>query len=126
MPQSSNRRTLLKGVAALGAASAGGIAFAQGKAVSATTDPGAWESAHRGILLPAFAQAHRVLSAVLDEGRNNRVRVFVAPGRVPPTGFARSTGTLEDAYLVLMRCPSNEIPPALVHSAAPALAGGAA
>ena len=34
--------------------------------------------------------------------------------------------TLEDAYLVLMRCPAEEVPPALVRSAAPALAGGAA
>ncbi|MBI1302856.1 MAG: ATP-binding cassette domain-containing protein [Phycisphaera sp.] len=76
--------------------------------------------------LPAFAQSHRVISAVLNEGRNNRVRVFVAPGRVPPSGFARTAGTLEDAYLVLMRCPSDEIPPALTQSAAPALAGGAA
>jgi len=76
--------------------------------------------------LPAFAQANRVISAVLNEGRNNRVRVFVAPGRVPPAGFSQSTGTLEDAYLVLMRCPSDEIPPALARSAAPALAGGAA
>jgi ABC-type multidrug transport system ATPase subunit len=76
--------------------------------------------------LPAFAQAHRVISAVLNEGRNNRVRVFVAPGRVPPAGFTRSAGTLEDAYLVLMRCPREEVPPALTRSAAPALAGGAA
>ncbi len=76
--------------------------------------------------LPAFARANRVISAVLNEGRNNRVRVFVAPGRVPPAGFSQSTGTLEDAYLVLMRCPSDEIPPALARSAAPALAGGAA
>ena len=78
--------------------------------------------------LPAFAQAHRVISAVLNEGRNNRVRVFVAPGRVPPAGFTRSAGTLEDAYLVLMRCPREEVPPALARSAAPApaLAGGAA
>jgi len=52
--------------------------------------------------------------------------VFVAPGRVPPAGFSQSMGTLEDAYLVLMRCPSDEIPPALARSAAPALAGGAA
>jgi ABC-type multidrug transport system ATPase subunit len=76
--------------------------------------------------LPAFAQAHRVISAVLNEGRNNRVRVFVAPGRVPPAGFLQGTGTLEDAYLVLMRCPADEIPPALTQSAAPTLAGGAA
>ena len=76
--------------------------------------------------LPAFAKEHRVISAVLNEGRNNRVRVFVAPGRVPPSGFAQSTGTLEDAYLVLMRCPADEIPPALARSGVPTLAGGAA
>jgi hypothetical protein len=51
--------------------------------------------------------------------------VFVAPGRVPPAGFAKSTGTLEDAYLVLMRCPSDEIPPTLMHASA-TVAGGAA
>jgi ABC-type multidrug transport system ATPase subunit len=76
--------------------------------------------------LPAFAQEHRVLSAVLDEGRNNRVRVFVPPGRTPPAGFQPSHGTLEDAYLVLMRCPAEEVPPALARSAAVARAGGAA
>jgi ABC-type multidrug transport system ATPase subunit len=103
--------------------------------VVADTTPTAARSAVDGYIyegfvadpdLPAFAQANRVISAVLNEGRNNRVRVFVAPGRVPPTGFARSTGTLEDAYLVLMRCPSDEIPSALARTAAPALAGGAA
>jgi ABC-2 type transport system ATP-binding protein len=76
--------------------------------------------------LPKFAQMHRVLSAVLDEGRNNRVRVFVSPGRTPPDGFHPSLGTLEDAYLVLMRCPSDEIPSALARSAAVARAGGVA
>lgn len=72
--------------------------------------------------LPDFAKAHRVISAVLNEGRNNRVRVFVGPGRVPPVGFSHSPGTLEDAYLVLMRCPSDETPPALSRGAAPAVA----
>ncbi len=57
MPVSESRRSLLKVAAAAGAASAGGLAFAQSKAISATTYPGAWESAHRGILLPAFAKA---------------------------------------------------------------------
>jgi ABC-2 type transport system ATP-binding protein len=73
--------------------------------------------------LPAFAAQHRVISAVLNEGRNNRVRVFCAPGRSAPEGFRPSAGTLEDAYLVLMRCPREEVPPALAH-AAPVLAGG--
>ena len=75
--------------------------------------------------LPEFAKEHRVISAVLNEGRNNRVRVFCAGGRSAPAGFERSTGTLEDAYLVLMRCPPDEVPPALSR-AAPTLAGGAA
>jgi putative spermidine/putrescine transport system substrate-binding protein len=60
MAASSNRRSLIRGAAALGALSAAGpagLAFAQGKAISATTYPGAWESAHRSILLPAFAKA---------------------------------------------------------------------
>jgi ABC-2 type transport system ATP-binding protein len=102
--------------------------------VVADTTPTAARSAVDGYIyegfvadpdLPAFAQANRVISAVLNEGRNNRVRVFVAPGRVPPAGFAKSTGTLEDAYLVLMRCPSDEIPPTLMHASA-TVAGGAA
>ncbi|MFM1868809.1 MAG: transporter ATP-binding protein [Planctomycetota bacterium] len=66
--------------------------------------------------LPAFAQEHRVISAVLNEGRNNRVRVFVGSDRAAPQGFARSAATLEDAYLVLMRCPSEEIPAALTRA----------
>jgi ABC-type multidrug transport system ATPase subunit len=75
--------------------------------------------------LPAFAKVHRVLSAVLDEGRNNRVRVFVGEGRTPPVGFHAVAGTLEDAYLVLMRCPADEIPKALARTASVARAGAA-
>ena len=67
--------------------------------------------------LAGFAAAHRVLSAVLVEGRTNRVRVFVPPGQAAPAGFARSPGTLEDAYLVLMRVADHEVPPALARSA---------
>ena len=51
-----------------------------------------------------------MLSAVLVEGRTNRVRIFLPPGAEAPEGFAPSPGTLEDAYLVLMRCPPHEIP----------------
>jgi len=61
MSVSPPRRSLLKGVAALGAAplavGAFAPAFAQGKSISATTYPGAWESAHRQILLPTFTKA---------------------------------------------------------------------
>ncbi len=76
--------------------------------------------------MPDFATRHRVLSATLDEGRNNRVRVFVSPGRVSPEGFAPVAGTLEDAYLVLMRCPPAEVPAALSRSAETTMVGGAA
>jgi ABC-type multidrug transport system ATPase subunit len=80
--------------------------------------------------LPAFSREHRVISAVLNEGRNNRVRVFCANGRSAPAGFQRSQGTLEDAYLVLMRCPPDEVPPALSRAvplgAMPTAIGGAA
>jgi len=103
--------------------------------VVADTTPSAGRQAvdgfiHEGFVadadLPSFAKEHRVISAVLHEGRNNRVRVFVAPGRSAPAGFAPSVGTLEDAYLVLMRCPREEIPPALARASAAAAVGGAA
>jgi ABC-type multidrug transport system ATPase subunit len=95
-----------------------------GHVVADTTPSAARESVdglvHEGFVadadLPAFAAAHRVLSAVLVEGRTNRVRVFVPPGGTPPAGFTKSPGTLEDAYLVLMRVPDHEVPPALARS----------
>jgi ABC-type multidrug transport system ATPase subunit len=99
--------------------------------VVADTTPSAARAAVDGLIfegfvadaeLPAFAAEHRVISAVLNEGRNNRVRAFVGPGRDAPAGFSRSAATLEDAYLVLMRCPSDETPPALSRGAAPAVA----
>jgi len=106
--------------------------------VVADTTPGAARLAVDGLIfegfvadaeLPAFAKEHRVISAVLNEGRNNRVRVFCASGTSAPAGFHRSAGTLEDAYLVLMRCPPHEVPPALsraVPIGESAFAGGAA
>jgi ABC-type multidrug transport system ATPase subunit len=95
-----------------------------GSVVADTTPTAARESVaglvHEGFVadadLPAFAASHRVLSAVLVEGRTNRVRVFVPPGASPPQGFVQSPGTLEDAYLVLMRVPDHEVPPALARS----------
>jgi hypothetical protein len=53
------------------------------------------------------------------------VRVFVGEGRTPPVGFHAVAGTLEDAYLVLMRCPADEIPKALARTASVARAGAA-
>ncbi|MFN5512235.1 MAG: ABC transporter substrate-binding protein, partial [Burkholderiales bacterium] len=58
-PLSSGRRAILKSASVSAAAltAPAGLAFAQSKSISATTYPGAWESAHRGILLPAFSKA---------------------------------------------------------------------
>lgn len=75
--------------------------------------------------LPAFASSNRVISAVLVEGRTNRVRVYAGASRTAPEGFAASAATLEDAYLVLMRCAAHELPQELMH-AAPVTVGGAA
>ncbi|MFM7052771.1 MAG: hypothetical protein ACKOYN_11680, partial [Planctomycetota bacterium] len=99
----------------------------------ADTTPGAARAAVDGLVyeglvadaeLPAFAAEHRVISAVLNEGRSNRVRVFVGPGREMPAGFSRSAATLEDAYLVLMRCPADEVPQALALTAREPAGGG--
>ena len=60
MSNSLSRRRLLQGASAFGAAQLAahaGLALAQSRSISATTYPGAWESAHRGILLPAFSKA---------------------------------------------------------------------
>lgn len=52
------RRRVVQGLGALGASGMmPGLSLAQGKSVSATTYPGAWESAHRSILVPAFQKA---------------------------------------------------------------------
>ena len=54
-----NRRGLLKtaGAGAAWLAAPCGVAQAQSKNIATTTPPGAWEAAHRGILLPAFTRA---------------------------------------------------------------------
>jgi ABC-2 type transport system ATP-binding protein len=82
---------------------------------------------HEGLVadgdLADFSKANRLLSAVLVEGRTNRVRVFVPEGDSPPEGFSISTATLEDAYLVLMRCPDHEVPPPLARSRPEATGG---
>jgi ABC-type multidrug transport system ATPase subunit len=76
-----------------------------------------WEGFVDDAALPEFAKAHRVLSAVLAGGRTNRVRVFAGAAMAHVEGFTPAVGTLEDAYLVLMRCPPHEVPPALARSA---------
>src|SRR5436190_18653934 len=75
MDDGITRRDALKGLTALGAAglaSGVGITFGQGGALSATTYPGAWEEAHRSILIPAYrratnnAQVNLVASLAVD------------------------------------------------------------
>jgi putative spermidine/putrescine transport system substrate-binding protein len=54
------RRKTLKAMAALGAAGMAqnaGLAVAQSQSIAATTYPGAWEEAHRSVLVPAFRKA---------------------------------------------------------------------
>jgi putative spermidine/putrescine transport system substrate-binding protein len=84
MPVSESRRSILKVAAVAGAASAGGLAFAQSKSVSATTYPGAWESAHRGILLPAFAKASGGSTNLVASLAVDTVSKIVASKANPP------------------------------------------
>ncbi|MCY2937090.1 MAG: ATP-binding cassette domain-containing protein [Planctomycetota bacterium] len=74
--------------------------------------------------MTAFASTWRVLSSVLAEGTTNRVRISLPAGD-PPTGFTLVQPGLEDAYLVLMRTPTREVPPALRGKGMP-VAGGVA
>jgi ABC-2 type transport system ATP-binding protein len=60
-----------------------------------------YEGDVEGHALDALRRTHRVTQAVLVEGRN-RVRVHAPDGNVP-AGFEPVTGTLEDAYLLLMQ-----------------------
>jgi hypothetical protein len=73
-------------------------------------------SIYEGIVAPAnmqaFASSWRVLSSVLAEGTNYRVRISLPTGE-PPTGFSPVQPSLEDSYFVLMRTPTREVPPAL-------------
>jgi putative spermidine/putrescine transport system substrate-binding protein len=83
---STERRSILKS-ASLGAAALaapGGIALAQGKSISATTYPGAWESAHRGILLPAFSKATGATTNLVASLAVDTVSKIVASKARPP------------------------------------------
>lgn len=82
-----SRRQLLQGAAALGAspfAMHAGLAHAQGRAISATTYPGAWESAHRAILLPAFAKATGASTNLVSSLAVDTVSKVVASKARPP------------------------------------------
>lgn len=103
-----------------------------GEVVADTTPRAAREaianSIYEGLVtpgdMPAFAGQWRVLSSVLTEGTTNRVRISLPAGD-PPPGFHPVQPGLEDAYLVLMRTPTREVPAAL-RGTGVALAGGAA
>lgn len=81
----------------------------QGKVVALTSPRTARESLVgtiyegdvEGAMLDEMRRTHRVTQAILVEGRN-RVRVHAPSGNVP-AGFEPVTGTLEDAYLLLMQ-----------------------
>ena len=66
------RRRALKTLAAIGAAGAApSVAIAQANSIAATTYPGAWEEAHRSILVSAFrkktgASVNLVASLAVD------------------------------------------------------------
>ena len=109
------------------------LAVIRGGEVVADTTPRAAREAitgtiYEGMVHPAemesFASTWRVLSSVLAEGTTNRVRISLPAGD-PPTGFTLVQPGLEDAYLVLMRTPTREVPPAL-RGTGVSVAGGAA
>ena len=80
-----SRRAFLQTSAA--AASGLGIpalALAQSKTISATTYPGAWESAHRQILLPAFAKASGGSTNLVASLAVDTVSKIVASKANPP------------------------------------------
>jgi ABC-type multidrug transport system ATPase subunit len=101
------------------------VAHTTPEAACRSVDGLIWEGFVDDAALPEFATSQRVLSAVLAGGRTNRVRVFAGAGMAPPAGFTRSVGTLEDAYLVLMRCAPHEVPAALARSVPESVAGTA-
>ena len=84
------RRRAVQGLAALGAAGASGgvgLSFGQTRSLSATTYFGAWETAHRGILVPAFQKASDPVRAA----RSLSVRLY---WRTPCDGILIFSGTM--------------------------------
>lgn len=84
---SLSRRTLLQAAAGFGAAQLplhASLAQAQSKTISATTYPGAWESAHRSILLPAFAKATGGSTSLVSSLAVDTVSKIVASKANPP------------------------------------------
>ena len=87
MRTSLSRRRLLQGAASIGVAHwsiQSGLAQAQGTSISATTYPGAWESAHRSILLPAFTKATGASTNLVASLAVDTVSKVVASRANPP------------------------------------------
>jgi len=79
------RRSVLRAATAAAATLAlPPLAFAQARSISATTYPGAWESAHRQILLPAFAKASGASTSLVASLAVDTVSKIVASRANPP------------------------------------------
>ena len=85
-----DRRCLLTGAAALGAASIlPARAFAQTKTLVAATFPGTWNEAHRNILAPAFRRATgATVTQSIILGTDQVARLQAAKGSRPPFDVA--------------------------------------
>ncbi len=80
-----NRRGFLHAGAATAASlSLPTLSMAQAKSISATTYPGAWESAHRQILMPAFAKATGASTNLVSSLAVDTVSKVVASKANPP------------------------------------------
>ena len=84
------RRRMLTGAAALGAASfIPARAFTQGKTLVAATFPGTWNEAHRNILAPAFRRATgATVTQSIILGTDQVARLQAAKGSRPPFDVA--------------------------------------
>ena len=85
------RRAILKSAAALGAAQfthGMGLALAQQKSISAMTFPGAWEEAHRLILVPAFRNATGAQATLVPALAVDAVSKIIAAKNNPPYDVA--------------------------------------
>jgi len=88
-----DRRTLLRGAAALGASSAVNTfpmpAGAQSKTLVSATFPGTWNEAHRNILAPAFTKATgAAVTQSIILGTDQVARLQASKGNKPPFDVA--------------------------------------
>src|SRR5437660_6449714 len=90
MTNRMDRRRMLAGAAALGAAAfVPARAFAQGKTLVAATFPGTWNEAHRNILAPAFRRATgATVTQSIILGTDQVARLQAAKGSRPPFDVA--------------------------------------